>query len=290
MRRIAATSLFLLLTLAFASASFAQKAKKLRVEWLAEDVASIKLIPKLMPIESRTMEDIRAVFGKNIGDDEKNLGFGAGRFTFSKGSGYTSLYVDAFTLNGSIEYYEIGIRGDSEDWPRIRGDIIKAWLENGGPEFEENSEGLAYRKMLDAGFQAYKNVVAAELGQMKAVDVPANLKDYYEVLIAPLSDLMIGFGGCGYGGGVPYGRQAIDALVKAKRTDLIENVLRGYNPGGRVYAALALLEMKKQGARLSSDTQSAINRIKSLDIELETCSGCIVTPKTAREILEGPPF
>ncbi len=286
MKQIVATFLLLFLLLAFSSASFAQKSKKLEVEWLAKDVKSIELISKLMPLDNQTIDNVKAILGKNTGGEEENLGFGAQRFILSKGNGYTSFHVDAFTLNGSIKYYEIGVSGDSDNWPQIRDYIIKAWRQNDGPEFEENRYGLAYRKTLDVGFQAYRNAVAAELGEMKAVDVPAGLKDYYDELISPLNNSMVGFGVCGYAGVVPQGKVAIDALVKAKKIDLIENILRGLNPGGRVYAALALLEMKKQGLRLSSDTQSTINRVSSLDIKIDTCSGCIVTHRTAKEILE----
>lgn len=288
MKQIAHALFFLFLSLALSSASFAQKPKKLETEWLAKDMKSIELIAKLIPVENQTIENIQAILGENTRSEEENLGFGAERFSLIKGNGYTAFHVDAFTLNASIKYYEVRVSGSADGWHLIRDYIIKAWRQNGGPEFEENKYGLAFRKTLDVGFQAYKNAVAAELGEIKSVNVPTDLKDSYDELISPLNNSRVGFGGCGYGGVVPQGKLAIDALVKAKRIDLIENILKGYNPGGRVYAALALLGMKKEGLRLRSDTQSTINKLKSLDIKIETCSGCIVTPRTAKEILEAP--
>jgi len=288
MQRIAIASLLLFLSLAFSSVSLAQKPNKLEADWLDKDIKSIELIAKLMPLENQTIENIKAILGANTSGEEENLGFGAQRFSLSKGNGYTSFRVDAFILNGYIKYYQIGVGTSSDSWPLIRDYIVKAWRQNGGPEFEENEYGLAYQKTLDIGFQAYQKAVAAELGEVKAVDVPADLKDSYDELISPLNNSVVGFGACGYGGVVPQGKEAIDSLVKAKRVDLIENLLRGYNPGGRVYAALALLEMKKQGLRLSNDTPYLINKIRSLNIKIETCSGCIITYRTAKEILEAP--
>lgn len=46
----------LVIALAFSSASFAQKPKKLETEWLAKDVKSIELITKLMPLENQTSD------------------------------------------------------------------------------------------------------------------------------------------------------------------------------------------------------------------------------------------
>jgi hypothetical protein len=288
MKHLTKTFVLWLLLLAPCSTALAQKSKKLEVEWLARDVKAVELISTLMPIENQSIDSIRSILGVNTGGEEEDLGFGARRFSLGKGNGYTSFYVDAFTLNGAIQYYEVGVRSSSDSWPQIRNDIIKTWKRSGGPEFLESEDGLAYRKTLDVGFQVYKHAVAAELGELKAVDVPADLKDYYDELISPLNNSIIGFGGCGYGGVVPQGKLAIDALMKANRTDLIENVLRGYNPGGRIYAALALLSLKKQGLHLSSETKKTLDKIKSLDIKIETCSGCIVTHRTAKEILEAP--
>jgi hypothetical protein len=126
--------------------------------------------------------------------------------------------------------------------------------------------------------------------------VPSVLKDDYEYLISPGENSVVGNGGCGYGGMTPPGKLAIDALVKANRLalvkanrlDLIENVVRGYNPGGRVYAALALVAIEKQGSPLTDDTRATIEKIRQLDIMIDTCSGCIISHRTAKAIFESP--
>ena len=72
------------------------------------------------------------------------------------------------------------------------------------------------------------------------------------------------------------GKTSIDALINANRIDLIENVLRGYNPGGRIFAAIALLRMERKGLKLEPEVTSTLNKVVNLDVPAATCAGCLV--------------
>jgi hypothetical protein len=144
------------------------------------------------------------------------------------------------------------------------------------------------QKTFPAVFQAYQQAVAAALGELKPVTVPAELRDGYEYLLSPLENSYVGKGGCGYGGEVPAGREAMDALLQAGRMDLIENVLRGYNPGGRVYAALALLEQQRRGVWLPPEVQETIRKLSVLKITITTCEGCLVSQQWAKSVFRTP--
>ena len=216
------------------------------------------------------------------------MGLGAQRIHLKKANGYTHFYLDLFTFNDWVGYYEIGVRGSAESWDRIRNVLMAAWKQNSGTEYEERENGLSQRKSFDNVLQSYQSTVGAALGDLKPVDVPANLKDDYDYLISPLHNSTVAKGECGFGGVVPKGRETIDVLVDAYRTDLIENVLRGYNPGGRVYAALALLEMQKRGKWLSNDVQNTISKLSQLEIKITTCSGCIYGHLRAQDIFRAP--
>lgn len=265
---------------------FAQK-DKFHQEWLAADVAAIQsILPRVMPVETKTLADIKAIFPTPRYDGGTDLGFGARQITFSKSGGYTYLRIDLFTLNGAIENYAIAVDSDSRSWPQIRNALVDAWRKSGGPQFEENDHALFYQKSFDPQFDRYKKAVATELGVLRGVQVPAELKSAYEYLISPLHNSVVGSGGCGFAGITPEGKKAIDALMKANRVDLVENVLRGFNPGGRVYAALALLSLKNSGRPLSHETQITIKKISSLDIKIGTCAGCLLGSRTAKEILK----
>jgi len=77
----------------------------------------------------------------------------------------------------------------------------------------------------------------------------------------------------------------ISALVNSNRIDLLENVLRAYNPGARVMTALALLQLQKSGTLLSSNMRQSIEKVLNLNIELHACVFDMCSNPTAREAL-----
>jgi hypothetical protein len=85
-------------------------------------------------------------------------------------------------------------------------------------------------------------------------------------------------------------QNGMDRLVKANRLDLIANILKGYNPSGRMYAALALIAMQRKGIGLPPGLLRALKVVRNMVIQLETCNGCIVTPKTPKLIIADWPF
>lgn len=288
MRRLTYPIFIVLLLVSVSSTSSAQDEKPLEAAWLAQDVKAIHLLARLLPIENQSLESVKHLWGKAANVEQEDLGFGAQRIHFTKASGYAQFYLDLLVFDDRIGYYEVGVRGSAESWDRIRNVLMAAWKQNSGTEYEERENGLSQRKSFDNVLQSYQSTVGAALGDLKPVDVPANLKDDYDYLISPLHNSTVAKGECGFGGVVPKGRETIDVLVDAYRTDLIENVLRGYNPGGRVYAALALLEMQKRGKWLSNDVQNTIRKLSQLEIKITTCSGCIYGHLRAQDIFRAP--
>ena len=261
-------------------ASYGQGQEPLRSDWLAKDYRSIELISVLESPLPLTTQRIRDILGVESDHDEDDLGFGASTFNITKGHGYTALYVEGFVFRGTIGFYKLGIRASNESWPRIRERIIDLWKQNHGPDFHESETGLVHVETNDSVFRSYKSAVSAELGEMKRADVPDELNKAFDYLTSPIGSRAIGDSD---------GEIAIDALVQAKRFDLIDNVLRGFNPNGRVYAALALLKLsKKNELVLSPDTINTIAKVSNLDIPIWTVKGCLVSSRTAKEILTEP--
>ena len=124
-----------------------------------------------------------------------------------------------------------------------------------------------YKKDFDNVWRVYRSEIAKQLGPMKQVNLPDKLKSAYGLLIDPFKNSSITV--------VAFdeGKPAIDALEDAKRIDLIENVLRGQNPGGRIYAAISLLRMQRRGKKFSRATNAAIRKVVNLDADAETCWG-----------------
>lgn len=267
---------------------FAQKKESLRSDWLAYDRVMIeRYLPQLKQNESLTLETIEKMFAWPATDRE--LGFGGRTFSFSKSGYYTYLRVDGFIFNHSVGYYTISVQCN-KSWPLVKTAIIDAWKRTSELDFKEGQCGLLHRREFTNVVADYKNAIATRLGGMADVTVPPHLKVHYELLVSMENNSVIGSGGCDYSGYTPLGKEAIDAIMKAGRVDLIGNVLKGHNPGGRVYAALALIEMQRKGAQLPADVLPALDVVRNLDLLLETCLGCIHFSKTAKRIIDEWPF
>jgi hypothetical protein len=116
-----------------------------------------------------------------------------------------------------------------------------------------------------------RDALRRELGELLPVEVPAELREAYELLLSPFETLDIG-DNCYEGGEPPEGRVATRKLVAARRADLLRNVLRGPNPEARLYAARGLREL---GA-LSGPDHAVTLKLRKLKLPLATCSGCMV--------------
>lgn len=275
---------FLLLFL-FCQTSLAQDEEdKLETAWLAKDVQAIdQILPKLKREELQTLSGLETIFGRELSDWE-DLGFGACTFRFSRAEGYTTFIVSGFAFDGMIGYYTIQVES-SFSWPKIRNHIIEAWNRNSEFQFKENDSGITYKEDYPNVITAYKAIVASELGEIKEVTVPSKLRVEYDYLISLGNSSVVSKVPCDVAGVIPYGKGAIDKLVRSRRVDLIENILRGYDPGGRVYALLALLELKRRGIKISAQARLAMDVIRNLDLQIETCSGCEHSQKQAKEII-----
>ncbi|HKY26938.1 MAG TPA: hypothetical protein VJM12_03235 [Pyrinomonadaceae bacterium] len=264
-----------------------EKKEPVQADWLAKDVAHIERFLPQLQREPLTLAKLETIFGERH-FDYTDLGFGGRTFTFSKPGGYTSLRVNGFAFNDTIGRYEISL--DCSSWAKISSVLIEAWKRSSDLEFKEWKEGIYYEREFPDVIAEFKKTIGAQLGELQPVTVPRHLKDTYEELVALGRNSRIGSGPCGYGGVTPIGKTAIDTLVAANRLDLIGNILKGYNPGGRMYAALALIAMQRKGIELPPDLRQALEVVRTMDIRLETCSGCIVSSKTPKLIIAEWPF
>ena len=146
-------------------------------------------------------------------------------------------------------------------------------IDRGGHPFVVSRRGLgspgpwstAWAVFRGPAYNAALEQVASLLGPQRDVTIPEDLADPYAVLLSATVDLPVGrycFGE------VPRGLTAVRALRDAGRVDLLRNVLRGLNPGGRYYAARALREM---GSCEISDEQ-AIARLPEASPAILYCS------------------
>jgi hypothetical protein len=57
-----------------------------------------------------------------------------------------------------------------------------------------------------------------------------------------------------------------------------------------VYAAVALIAMQRKGTELPPDVLQALEIVRNMDLELQTCHGCILSRKTAKQVIADWPF
>ncbi len=86
-----------------------------------------------------------------------------------------------------------------------------------------------------------QRALAAALGEAKPATVPPELDEAYHRLTSPFEALIVGRRPCSTFA-ASEGWPEAQALLKAARFDPLRRILRGPNPEGRAYAALALAE------------------------------------------------
>ena len=234
-----------LLLLFFNFAVLASAQEKIVEEWIQNDIEATKLVLKLSQTLPQDEEKIAEIIGSRVSHDPVELGFGARKIEESQGHGYTSIVVSAFFFKDKIIKYRITL-GNSSSWLEVRERIIEAWKQNVRLPFEEYDIGIFYEVKNDSVLEEYKQTVGKELGELNQVNIPSKLKEDYEYLISPMKNSAVSKDACGVAGMILQGKESIDLVVKSKRIDLLENILRGYNPGGRIYALIAFLKMEKR--------------------------------------------
>jgi hypothetical protein len=250
----------------------------LKPEWLIMDYRSVELMSVLASPASLSVPRIKEIMNLQGEGEERDLGFGGSRFYLRRGNGYSSLSIQGLAFKGQIAFYKVEIEMSRQVWSQIRGNVIDIWMHNRGPKFTETETGLVYTERNEAVYLKYESVVSAELGEVKSLEVPNELKPLYDHLISPMRNGAIGDLG---------GEHAIASLLKANRIDLLENALRGLNATGRIMAARALLKLSKHDPEiLSPEVASVIAKIRKLPIEVWRSSGCIVTSVTAEDVLK----
>lgn len=101
------------------------------------------------------------------------------------------------------------------------------------------------------------------------IAIPPRLVDAYTmVTVTPDA---VG-GNCGIDAQPPRGLVGMNALVAARRADLLRNALRGKSAEGRFYGARGLRML----GSLTKEDEAAIAAVEADDADLTTCNGCIV--------------
>jgi hypothetical protein len=157
-------------------------------------------------------------------------------------------------------------------------------MEVWGDDGIKKSYGLRYEFVRDDVLKRMQDAVNNELGIYEPGQAPEELKNEYSILISPFTQYPFGHS-CSYSGRPPKGRVAIRKLMDGRQIDLIRGSLRSLNPEGRVYAAEALIKLRRSGYSIVENDMEAIKKIRDSELFLSTCYGCKVYKEKARDIL-----
>lgn len=278
----AAKALFLLLISAVVT--FPQQ-EPLVAEWVQRDIAAVELVGPLVRERPIDPASIAKLINSRNYHDVEDLGFGAGRIEESQGFGYSTIRVSALIFRSSIVRYHISFQSWSS-WSRIKGQILKAWEASVPKPYIEIQDGLRIEINDEAVLREYKKAVAVQLGELKEIRVPTHLREDYEYLVSPFENSVVGVHGCGVAGIVPLGKDSVDSIQAAGNSiELLENVLRGYNPGGRIYSLITLRHLKRQGTVFSPSIERTMEKLLTSNLTLDACFGGTIHRLTTKEII-----
>lgn len=283
MRSVAYILFALMILLAGVNNFAAQQPKPLDRERLAQDIANASFLARVPEIGVDSLASIRAALGPPDSITENGFGLTIFHFPGNEPRGYTKIGLTVFALGDKILRYRVAISAPSDHWWPIHIQLMDAWKKNTRLEAKETDSSLYFEREFSEVLTAYRAFQIAEFGEFKDLPVPAELIERYRLLSSPSKEVVVG-DACGYGGGPPEGKKGIDVLVQAGRLDLVENLLSGPNLGGRVYAALALLQLEREGTTLSEIIRTRISKLRNSNVMIMTCGGCLSMHQSIRDI------
>lgn len=280
--------LFTILILGFKTYDlFAQE--ELRQDWIKLDSVIYRNL--INTLASDNLSKDKDSFFKNfkkLNIDKKDLGFGLTLFECVQYGGYATARFEILVYENQIIKYKIGYDDDDTrivDYLLKKDNSLKlktAKLKNSDSPYEYNFiDSLKY--------QSFQKRVAENLGELR-LKIDTTNRDFqsnFTILTEPTIEYAFG-SSCGFGGVDPIGRKAINYFASFKNNaDIFRELIKGYNPEGRIYAIEALLNLAmNKKIVLSKEDKQVIKKVLSLKIPIYECSGCIHMNSTASEVLD----
>ena len=274
---------FILIFLIYPYMVLAQE-KVIQEEWLQKDKANFLNFMEIILSDNKDINYFKKNLSNQAFHTSQDIGFGAKRYEFVRLSGYISNRIFICTYNNKIfdvrvltapddiRIFEILAKKDSV----IHNLLEKYWIIKPNNKNSELKESLNFEYRNDSLYSEFKRKVANTLGELEKIVVDSMLLKSYKLLLLPFEQYSFGYR-CGIVGRPPEGRAAIEK-IKNQNPTLLRNIIKGYNPEGRIYGVEALLELAYEGKiKLSANFIEIINKILKMDIPIQGCHGCIVS-------------
>jgi hypothetical protein len=263
--------------------------KDLNPEWMQHDQENLKNIFSLLDNQEVLKQEnqfLKSIINLDI-RDTKDLGFGLTFYECAQYGGYVTTWISLLSFENKIIQYDIRYKEDDFkiiDYlirhDRQLGSAISFVVDTLAPF------GFYYQDTL--AFARFKINVASKSGPMKLLAGKSDEKVIlnFSILTNPINSYDYGTS-CYESGVAPEGRTAINYFVHSNNIPVIREVIKGYNPEGRLYAIEALLIAANEGKTiLTNEDKKLIKDILSLNIPISSCRGCLVSKSTANELLD----
>jgi hypothetical protein len=253
-------------------------------ERLEKDVALIWRVRSLLPPASTSASELLRALGAEKVKDESDFGFGVRSQSASIEGGYVTCGVALGTHDDALEGLQLTCTARLHDTPEV---VLATLKEALGPAFTVQSVPVYFMASVEytrASEHAARALLDQTLGPLDPIaedKLTAEVLAAYRRLMSPVESLVVGYE-CGIVGTTPPGAAAEFTLQSEKRVDLLRNVLRGPNPGGRMYAFRALTRLKA----LRAEDEAVVKALSSTETPVQTCHGCMFSTETTADVLE----
>lgn len=219
--------------------------------WLRQDKRNFKNLMKFIGEKKfddlTDIEKIKNMY-KSRPDAIDSLGFGVKRYHFSLNGGYTSYYFTVCALNNKIISFNIFLHQEHYDVLNLisqKDTTVKNGVHKLKEQWQTHKtfDGDCYTLNYEnpENFKNYKKSVEAEFGELQNIQFNDSLtKKLYFYMINPISNYIYNSGF-----GLIIDTFSIQNWYDIDKIDIIKNVIKGYNPIGRVLAIEKLLMLAK---------------------------------------------
>ena len=223
--------------------------------------------------------DLQLVWWMPLGSRIQGIKFG----------GYTSIQFLIVKTGSEIIYLEAGLNSNETKILDSLASINKKLRErmrlwqHEKVKINESIWGveLLYRYKNHKALNRLYRFLDKKYGPKDSVEIKdKEMMKHYRILMYPTYVYPYA-GRYGYPPQIPKGRKAMEYLVKHKRFDLLNNVLKGYNPEGKVYAIEALAKENK----ITAENLKSIRFLVANGGMIQSMVGCLPEYLTYKDII-----
>ena len=259
--------------------------------WLKIDKSNFINLMTVLQSDNKSLEYYTETLDNFHIRKNQDIGFGAKRITAVQYGGYISNWISICTFKDEIFYCNISISPSDAEKMELLGRrdtaifnlLEKYWTKMAFTQTSKSVITYEYKFANEDLFSQYINGTTNELGEIPSLPIDSSIKNDYDILLFPFEEYDFGYY-C-YGAGYPPVERTAVEKVTENNPELLQNIIKGYSPEGRIYGIEAMLNLAMEGKmELTPQDIAIIKKVLMLDIPINRCQGCMVSTITAKEL------